>query len=183
MNWIIFFSQILILSQLPNEHKVESKKIPKVLMSMALELRSSSRIGFNENYLVPFVVGKTSRNSSSSNLISIASQKLTWQVVYSPPASLSDTLYGKGRRLGRRKEFSLDNGGLIEIFLNKYIEVSWHLFQYMTLILFHNFDLFKAKFLIQILKMRLPWLMRLVIGIVLASLKMIYEKPCIQLFH
>ena len=41
--------------------------------------------------------------------------------MYSPPASLSDTLYGKGRRLGRRKEFSLDNGGLIEIFLNKYI--------------------------------------------------------------
>ena len=60
----------------------------------AMALRSSSRIGFNENYLVPFVVGKTSRNSSSSNLISIASQKLTWQVVYSPPASLSDTLYG-----------------------------------------------------------------------------------------
>ena len=169
--------------------RLSQKKIPKVLMSMALELRSSSRIGFNENYLVPFVVGKTSRNSSSSNLISIASQKLTWQVVYSPPASLSDTLYGKGRRLGRRKEFRLDNGGLIEIFLNKYIEVSWYLFQYMTLILFHNFDLFKAtqfqqpKFLIQILKMRLPWLMRLVIGIVLVSLKMIYEKPCIQLFH
>ena len=103
--------------------RLSQKKIPKVLMSMALELRSSSRIGFNENYLVPFVVGKTSRNSSSSNLISIASQKLTWQVVYSPPASLSDTLYGKGRRLGRRKEFSLDNGEFIEIFLNKYIEV------------------------------------------------------------
>ena len=69
----------------------------------AMALRSSSRIGFNENYLVPFVVGKTSRNSSSSNLISIASQKLTWQVVYSPPASLSDTLYdGEGRGPGGR---------------------------------------------------------------------------------